>query len=360
MITNQIIRDFLVCKQRAYLHLTRETHAPTDMDLHNLRIKKRIRDRLTHANESNIIETCNLTDIRPSDFAQHSSPAYIITPSFAAQTYYLTLDAIKILPVPSGATKVLCIPINTSSNVVVSKNERVELCMIAILLQKHAPILQNSHCTILSEWEPESTTFSQDTHVQEARRYLRQLTAMNDLPVQPRYYKIDHCKTCPNKNHCENELRTKDDLSLLGSISPTQIEKLNSRGILTVNQLSYTFRCPKNPKLTRPNFALKALAVRENKTYVLEPPTIPAHATEIFVDFEGFPDERCIYLIGMIVRNQQMEYSKSFWADSLSNTDTMLTSFLTELRGIGDFVMFHYGSFEVRALKRLGRGRITR
>lgn len=346
----------MACKQRAYLSLTRKPNVPMDMELHNRRIEKRIRDRFTRANESSIIQDCNLTDIRPSDFAQHPGPSYIITPSFASKTYHLALDAIKILPVSSGATKLLCIPIKASSNVVVSKNERLELCMIAILLQKHAPIFQNTHCTIISEWNPESTTFSQATHIQEARRYLRQLTAMNDLPVQPRYYKIDHCKTCPNKNYCEKELIIKDDLSLLGSMSPTQIGKLNSRGILTVNQLSYTFRCPKNPKLTRPNFALKALAVREMKTYVLEPPIIPVHATEIFVDFEGFPDERCIYLIGMIVRDKQREFSKSFWAESLSDTDAVLTSFLAELRGIGDFVMYHYGSFEVRALKRFGRG----
>jgi len=356
MITNQIIRDFLTCRKRAYLSITRGTVAPTELELHNQRIKKRLRDRFTLAHERDIISDRNLTDIRPSDVAQLSSPAYIISPSFASQTYDLTLDAIKILPVASGATKLSCIPINVSSNVVVTKNERLEICMIAILLQKHAPIIQNTHCMILSEWNSESTTFSQATHIQEARRYLRQLTAMIDLPVQPRYYKIDHCKTCPNETLCGEELIIKDDLSLLGSMSPTQIEKLKSRGILTVNQLSYTFRCPKNPKLTRPNFALKALAVREKKTYVLEPPVFPACTTEIFVDFEGFPDERCIYLIGIIVRDRQREFSKSFWAESLSDTDSVMTSFLAELQGIGDFVMYHYGSFEVRALKRFGRG----
>ena len=129
-------------------------------------------------------------------------------------------------------------------------------------------------------------------------------------PVQPRYYRIAECNTCPHEAYCLDELTSKDDLSLLGSISSAHIDRLNTRGIFTVNQLSYTFRNPKNrinaAQPARPNFALKALALREKQTYVIEPPNFPDRPTEIFVDFEGFPDERCVYLIGMIVREKSI------------------------------------------------------
>jgi Transposase IS66 family/RNase_H superfamily len=195
--------------------------------------------------------------------------------------------------------------------------------------------------------------------MREARRYVRQLMTMNEQPTQPCYYKNDHCEMCPHKAHCLKELTSKDDLSLLGSMGPAQIERLNKRGILTINQLSYTFRSSKSrtaaPQLARPNYALKALALREKQTYVLEPPNFPDRSTEIFVDFEGFPDEKCVYLIGMIVRHKQTEIEKSFWAESLQDTDGIMIEFLAELRSLRDYAIYHFGSFEVRALQRFAQ-----
>jgi hypothetical protein len=142
-------------------------------------------------------------------------------------------------------------------------------------------------------------------------------------------------------------------------MSPTQIQRLNTRGILTINQLSYTFRSRKSrtatPQPARPNYALKALALREKQTYVIEPPIFPDSPTEIFVDFEGFPDEKCVYLIGMIVRQKQTQFDRSFWAESLNDTDAIMIAFLNELRSIGEYTMYHFGSFEARALRRFGQ-----
>ena len=195
-----------------------------------------------------------------------------------------------------------------SSNVVVSKIDRLTLCIISLILQKQIPRFKLLHCTIISEWNA-PTTFSLETHLREARRYLQQLLTMDEQPTQQRFYKNDHCETCPNKAPCMDELISKDDMSLLGSMSRGQISGLNRRGILTINQLSYTFRRPKSRiaamQPARPNYALKALALREKQTFVLEPPIFPDQPTEVFVDFEGFPDERCVYLIGMIIREKQ-------------------------------------------------------
>jgi predicted RecB family nuclease len=324
--------------------------------MHQQRIVTRVRERFAIAHAGQIVSTSPLDVLRPSDLPHLSSPVYATNQSFGSEMWNLTLDAIKILPPPSGTTKLPCIPIKASPTTAVSKNERLELCMIALILQKHAPHLHCTHCTIISEWNGAGTTFSIDTHIREARRYLRQLTAMNDKPTQPRYYRNDACKTCPNKDHCLHELTSKDDLSLLGSMSSAEIDRLNARGILTVNQLSYTWRSRKTRSApARPNCALKALALREKRTYILEPPVFPDSPTEVFVDFEGFPDERCVYLIGMIVRNNHTEFEKSFWAECLADTDKIMTQFLTELQRIRPYVILHYGSFETRALRRFAK-----
>jgi hypothetical protein len=47
MITNQLIGDFLRCRQRAYLDLTRQTDILTNLELHSQQIVKRIMSRFT-------------------------------------------------------------------------------------------------------------------------------------------------------------------------------------------------------------------------------------------------------------------------------------------------------------------------
>lgn len=108
-------------------------------------------DGFADAYKSLIIQDCTLNDLRPSEFAHLSSSAYLINPSFASQTCHLIPDAIKIHAPSPGVSKLTCTPIKTSPNVVVSKSDRLELCMVAILLQNNVPHLQCSHGTILPE-----------------------------------------------------------------------------------------------------------------------------------------------------------------------------------------------------------------
>jgi len=182
---------------------------------------------------------------------------------------------------------------------------------------------------------------------------------MVEAPTEPRYYKNEHCQVCRYRDMCLRALASKDDLSLLGPLRPKEIDKLNNRGIFTIHQFSYTFRPRKRRKNVsqpgRPQPALKALALREKKTYVLDIPSLPNATTEVFVDFEGMPDERFVYLIGMIVREDGNESQASFWADSPDEADGIMMEFLDKLRGLDNFTMYHYGSFEARALRRFDR-----
>ena len=215
MITNQIIADFLKCRQRAFLSLTNKTDTPTGFELHQQRIVKRLMDRFTIVNESRILKNCTFHGVIPSDI---SSQVYVINPSVTSNTCRLTLDAITILPSASGTSKLTCVPIMASSNVVVSKIDRLTLCIISLILQKQIPHFKLLHCTIISEWNA-PTTFSLETYIREARHHLQQLLTMNEQPTQQRFYKNDHCETCPNKATCMQELISKDDMSLLGSMS---------------------------------------------------------------------------------------------------------------------------------------------
>ena len=81
---------------------------------------------------------------------------------------------------------------------------------------------------------------------------------------------IPHCDVCEFREHCRDEATQLDHLSLLKGMTEKEIRRHNSKGIFTVNQLSYTFRARKPRKRTkhpsRPhNFALQALAIRRKR-----------------------------------------------------------------------------------------------
>jgi len=112
-----------------------------------------------------------------------------------------------------------------------------------------------------------------------------------------------------------------DNISQLRGISDTEIMRLRSKGIFTVNQLSYTFRSRRIAKRAKTSstphhFALQALAIRENKVFVHGNPTLCCPGTRAYLDIEGTPDTRSYYLIGlMTVAENGAETYHAFWAD---------------------------------------------
>src|SRR5262249_23087775 len=83
-----------------------------------------------------------------------------------------------------------------------------------------------------------------------------------------------HCPECEYRDHCRKIATEKNDLSLLGGLTEAERTRVNKKGIFTVHQLSYTFRPRRRAKrfAARPeryHHSLKALAIREGKTYVI-------------------------------------------------------------------------------------------
>jgi len=118
-----------------------------------------------------------------------------------------------------------------------------------------------------------------------------------------------HCSTCPFQRMCRAQAIQEDHLSLLGGITPKEIRKFNSKGIFTINQLSYTFRPrrirnrPSN--YTRPHsFELQALALQNRKIYVHETPILPHATVDIYFDIEGLPDRNFHYLLGLVIHDE--------------------------------------------------------
>jgi predicted RecB family nuclease len=168
-----------------------------------------------------------------------------------------------------------------------------------------------------------------------------------------------HCPLCPFRAECRAKAEADDDLSLLDRMTPKVIRRYHKKGIFTVNQLSYLFR-PRRRRRganTSPAFKLElqALAIRTGKIYLQKPPGIVRKPVELFLDIEGIPDEQFHYLIGLLVRRGDERTEHSFWADSMEDEPRIWDELRALLDADPEAPIIHYGSYEPRAIARMGQ-----
>jgi predicted RecB family nuclease len=167
-----------------------------------------------------------------------------------------------------------------------------------------------------------------------------------------------HCAACEFQARCRQVAVEKDDLSLLSGMTAKEMTKQHSKGIFSVTQLSYTFRARRKPKrfASKPDkysHALRALALRERKIYVAGTPALPLQGTPVYLDVEGVPDRDFYYLIGLRVKRGEAYVQHAFWANALSEEQTIWAAFLQTLATIDHPQLIHYGSYETTFLKRM-------
>ena len=190
-------------------------------------------------------------------------------------------------------------------------------------------------------------------------RIAAELSSLSTSKRRPPLVLNSHCRACEFQPSCMAEAKEQDNLSLLHRMTEKTIRQYNSKGILTVSQLSYTFHPRRKSKRAkargRPHsFPLQAMAIRDQKVYVLAPPALPSADTQAFIDMEGDLDGRFVYLIGLLVVQGDRETCHSFWADTREDEAVIFEQLDRALSRLTDVHLFHYGSYESRVLKRAG------
>jgi len=130
---------------------------------------------------------------------------------------------------------------------------------------------------------------------------------LNDVRIgvaRPSLWLNEHGRVCRYQSHCKTEVQRTDDLSQLRRMSEREVHSFHRKGIMTVEQLSYTFRFRRRGKRVkargRPHsFPLQALAIREKSVFVVSRPELRNASTLIYVDMEGSSSGGFVYLIGM-------------------------------------------------------------
>ncbi len=167
-----------------------------------------------------------------------------------------------------------------------------------------------------------------------------------------------HCPECVYQDWCRQKATEKDDLSLLSGMVEKERKKINSKGIFTITQLSYTFHPRRRSKRQRDkrekyHHSLKAMAIREKKIHIVGNPELKIEGTPVYFDVERLPDNDFYYLIGMRIRNGESLFQHSLWADSQEEEGTIWREFIGILSTIDNPILVHYGGFEKVFLKQM-------
>ena len=190
----------------------------------------------------------------------------------------------------------------------------------------------------------------------EVKKIVGKINSLLTVSIPPELILNRHCPECGYQRHCREKADEKDDLSLLGGMGKKERKKLNSKGIFTVTQLSYTFRPRRRPKRQRDkkekyHQSLKALAIREKKIHIVGSPELKIEGTPIYLDVEGLPDRDFYYLIGLRIRQGDEVIQHSLWADRPEDEARIWRVLLEILATIEKPVLIHYGSYETTFIK---------
>jgi hypothetical protein len=100
---------------------------------------------------------------------------------------------------------------------------------------------------------------------------------------------------------------------------------------------------------------LQAYALRTGKTFLQSAPQLVRSRQELFIDIEGIPDEDFSYLVGLMVVDGDETSYFSYWADCLLDERGMWAGAFEKIRQYPAAPIYHYGSYDRRAIERAGK-----
>jgi predicted RecB family nuclease len=359
VITNELFSDFIECRYRGYLRITGVSEPQSDLPDVSRRLREgyrsQAREHLLRAYRDECKQVC--TDIGLSAvLANRYDLAIDVT---ATDTNASVLfDALMAVPGNLNGSQPGYTPVIFVDNEKISKEDELRLGLCAsVLIRWHA--CRPSFGRILHGSDFRMRKVKLDRALVQADKVLEEIRALDEQASGPPPLRLNaHCPTCVFRNSCRATAVEKDDLSLLRGITEKEIVKLRNKGIFTVTQLSYTFRPRKrskrsNPRTVKYYHALKALALREKRIYVVGKPELIITGTPVYIDVEGTPDRDSYYLIGLRIQGTTAIFQRSLWADSCADEEHIWREFLQIISNIENPQLIHYGSYETVFLRRL-------
>ncbi len=355
-ITSEVLVAYSLCPQKAFLLLCTEEKGT----LHEY---EQILQQQQHATQSHSLKALLQMNLDIRSY----TPAALI--SACDVLYNVTLKVEELEAVCSMLTKVAqpsslgeysyepAIVVGTHS---ITKEQKLELLFAGYALGKiqgkfpeHGKIIDvdgSSHQIKLGE--------SENILLPLLQPLQKWATASSSQP--PPLLLNKHCASCQFRDLCQARAVKEDNLSLLAAIKPKDVQHYGKKGIFTVKQLSYVYK-PRRPSKRAKNLhavhkpELQALAIRTEKIYLQQIPTFSRQHVELFFDIEGIPDRQLYYLIGLLVCEENTCRYQAFWANTDQDEGQMWSDFLGTVSQYPNAPLYHYGSYESKAMTTLSK-----
>ncbi|UCE53475.1 MAG: TM0106 family RecB-like putative nuclease [Desulfobacterales bacterium] len=354
LITNEIFSDYLNCKYKVFLKFTGKTATKTEYEKLQKRLLQKYRQYVRKSLISKkymnggIIEKITLSDIVKQKFGF----GFFIREKF--KDLKVHFDA--LIKEDSSCTSY--VPVSFIRKERVQINDKLNLAFCgAVIGERLNTIPQFGRIIYGNNISMVRVNF--DVLIPKVTSIVMALRNLIASDNSPQMHLNKHCKICEFRAKCYRNAVENDDLSLLSGLNQKKIQKINNKGIFTVNQYSYTFK-PRRRRKSRDKKItcypeLKALAIRENKIYVHGTPELPHSKVEIFLDIEGLPDKNFYYLIGLIINENGNFHDYSFWANSSNEEDNLFYQLQKELNKYRDYIIYHFGNYEKKYLKSMSK-----
>ena len=268
-----------------------------------------------------------------------------------------TIEAIEQVPAESQGKQGQLIPIRFIRTNTLTRDDRMLVAFDAFVLSEMLGCA-SKFAKIIHGDENATLKVKAGGLVSEVRKRIEKIRALVSAESPPDLILNRHCTVCEFQSRCRQKAIETDDLSLLANMSKQERKQYNSKGILTVRQLSFAFRPRRRPKHLREkrekyHHSLKALAIREHRIHIVGRPELKIMGTPIFFDVESVPDRDFHYLIGMRIVKSDCCVQHSFWADTQQEERKIWREFLEVCAGLKDPVLIHYGGYEAAFLKQM-------
>src|SRR5262249_5423088 len=318
-ITSDVLESYLHCKFKGYLKLAGQQGTVSDYEALLARSRNEVRQKATEKILSRYKEDEVASQIPLVASALGRGPLFVLDATLEDDQFALRFDGLKKVDGASKLGDFHYVPVLFHEGRSVRKEQRSLLELYGLLLfrvQGRAP----ASGVVWHGKECKATRVRLRTDQREAERVLRGLQEMRGAEP-PRLILNDHCQICEFRQRCQTQAVQEDSISLLRVMAEREVRRYARKGIFTLTQLSYTFRLRKKNRRAKQRGshhypALKALAIRDKKTYILGTPEVPDRAVKVYLDMEGLPEEGYVYLIGLIVVENGSARHHSFWADS--------------------------------------------
>ena len=353
-ITTEVLAEYLHCKYKAYLILTGVVSERSEYE-HWL---QRNEEQYAAAARSILVRDNSHQIAIQSLTSEHlrRGSAFIIDSHIQREHFAYSFDALQRVPGASQLGPFHYVPV-LFSNRFSSESQKLRLCCEGLIL-KQLQQLYPRIGVMVSGGAYKLRTVDLIRPRFKAQKVLNDLTAYLQREDKPRLALNNHCRICRYQQRCKVEAQRLDDLSLLNRISEREIRLYERKGISTVNQLSYTFRFRKRGKRVkargRPHsFPLQALALRERRVFVVSRPTVPETSTQVYVDMEGSSSGNFVYLIGLVIVENNITTYQSLWAENADDEARIIDLFFYCLSNLNGPHIFFYGTYEARIFRRI-------